>query len=249
MTIGLVTEPKSYTRKHFFCKILKLRLSEKVENTDNPFILYAEILPFSSRDFERLSPKRLKNIIYKKIRLFKKNGITKLILSDYIFKLCNAKGIDMSSFANGDGRGLFLSLLPLCLRQTAKKAGIDLFLANVCIRDSKLDRISEYLIRQLCFDTKKLYLCTQNLKPAHKFCESFCDETGLWIDVIDKIGFHCDVMLDVDNYRLRIGNDLSVCDARFGFNFCGYNVCHTDVAALLTQHSLQPTDWVYSYEK
>ncbi len=249
MTIGLITEPVSYTRKYFLYRLLKLHTCEKIINPNNPFELVAEILPYSYRTIEKLSPIRLENLIHKKVKLLQKNGVTKFILSDFLYKLCMNKKINTTYFANGNGKQIFLALLPLCLRQTTKKAGIDLFSANVCIRDSKMDRISEYLTRELCYDTKNLYLCTHNLKTASTFCESFCDETGLWIGVRDKLNFHCDIILDVDNCQLKIGTDLFVRDVKFNFDFCGYNVCHTDIATLLTSHSLTPTSWVYSYEK
>ncbi len=247
MTIGLITEPKSYTRKYFLIRLLKLRAFEKIAAVGNSFDVRAEVLPFSHQGLEKLSAFRLEKLISRRVRLLKKAGVAQLILSEYLFKLCTCKGIDTSGFANGQGRRIFLSLMPLCIRQTAKKSDIDLFSANVCIRDTKMDRISEYLIRELCYDTKKLYLCTQNSRSAKSFCETFFDETGLWVDVCDRLNFHCDILLDVDNSRLQIGNDLFVVDAKLNYNFGGYSVSHTDAATLLSKVDLSMPSWVFSY--
>lgn len=249
MTIGLITEPESYTRKHFFKRLFKIRICEKIMNTLNSFEVDAEILPYSPKGFEKMSSSRLEKLIKQKVNLLKKNGVTKLILSDNLYELCKAKCIDTSIFANGNGNEVFFKLMPLCLRQITKQSGIDLFSANVCIRDTKMDRISEYLAKELCFDTNKICLCTQNLRSATTFCESFCDETGLWIDVCNKLDFRYDILIDVDNCLIKIGNDLFVRDAKFDFNFCHFRVCHTDVASLLPSYNLSSVSWVYSDEK
>ncbi len=247
MTIGLITEPKSCTKEYFFKRILKIPVAEKLINTNNPFELNIQILPYSHKSLEAMSPLRLNNLINKKIRFFQKSGISGLILSDYLYGLCKTKSIDTTCFANGSGTKIFFALIPLCLRQTAKKSGINLFSANVCIRDTKMDRISEYLIRELCFDTKTIYLCTQNLKSAYAFCESFFDETGLWLNICDQLNFRYDVLIDVDCCQIKIGNDLYIRNAQFGFDFNGYQLCQTDVAALIPGFSSNSVTWVYSY--
>ncbi len=247
MTIGIIAEPKSYTRKFFYKRLLNIHTFEKIKDAGNPFEAIVEIVPLSRKSLERMKAVRLKKLLFKKIKLLKKNGVTKYLLSDYLLHLCQSKGIDTDIFFNGSGRKLFLKLMPLCIRQIAKKSGIDLFSSMVCISDTKMDRISEYLMRELCFDTKKLYLSTQNIKSAKAFCENFCDETGLWIDICDSPNPHCDIVLDVDSCHIKFGNDLFIRDAKFDFNLCGFNICHTDIVTLLPNQNLIPTEWVCSY--
>ncbi len=249
MTIGILTQPKSYTRKYLFKRLLKLCTYELISDDANPFDIYAEILPYQNKNLEKMTAFQLEKLINKSLISLKNRGIANVILSKYLYGLCQAKGVSTCAFANGIGKKIFLKLMPLCVRQITKKSGINLFTSNICISDSKMDRISEYLMRELCFDTKKLYLCTQNLKSANAFCESFYDETGLWINVCDRLSFYCDVILDVDNCQIKVGHDLFVRNADFGYNFYGYDICQTDTAAFISSPDLTRISWVYSYEK
>ncbi len=249
MTIGLLTESKSYTGKYFFKRLFGIRTYEKITSPLNPFDLIAEILPYPFSRLEKMSCIRLKKILGKKVKMFAKLGITKLVLSDRLYKLCKLKQIDTSHFANGNGKRIFLLLMPLCVRQVSKSAGIDLFSANVCISDFKLDRISEYLLRGLCFDTKRICLCTTNQSAAQQLCERFCDETGLWVDIRSNMDCSCDILLDVDECEVKIGHDLFVRDAKYDFFFSDYDICHTDIASLLNVSELSPVGWIYSYQK
>ena len=249
MTIGLISEPKSYTRKLLIKRFLKINVSDNITGTLNPFDMYAEVLPFSNRYLESMSANRLNKLINKKIHRLEKYGITKFILSDYLYKLCQAKDITTSSFANRCGKKLFLAISPLCIRQTAKNHSINLLRSSVCISDTKMDRISQYLLRELCFDTKKLILRTNNTDAAKNFCERFYDETGLWVEVSSVLNLNTDILIDVDNCEIKIGRDLFIRDARFDFDLCGYSVCHTDIASLLATPDLSHIQWVCGYEK
>ncbi len=249
MIIGLVTEPKTYTRKILIKRFLGIRICDNIKNPSNPFELYAELLPFSNKRLEAMSCRRLRRLLDKQLQRLKKRGVTKFMLSDYLYRLCLSKNIDTSLFSNGHGEKLFLMILPLCIRQTAKKHNINLLLSSICISDTKMDRISEYLMRELCFDTKKLVLCTDNTVSAKKFCESFYDETGLWVEVISAINSDTDIVIDVNRCELRIGRDLFVRDAGFGFDFCGYKINQCDIASLLQSPDTANIRWIFSYEK
>ncbi len=249
MMIGLISEPGSYSRKLLIKRLLGIKAFDRIINPANPFEMYAEVLPFSNKHLESMSLKRLTKLINKKTQLLEKLGITKFILSDYLYRLCISKCIATNRFANGHGKKLFLTISPICIRQTAKKYNIDLLHSSICISDTKMDRISEYLLRALCFDTKSLSLCTNNTNAAANFRESFYNETGLWVDIAATLNSDSDIIIDVDRCQIKIGRDLFIRGAVFDFDFSGYSVCHTDIASLLTKPDLTNIYWVYSYTK
>ncbi len=249
MTIGLVSEPKSYSRKLLINRFLGIKISDNIINSANPFQIQAEILPFSNKRLENMSAVRLNRLINKKVRNLEKSGITNFILSDCLYRLCQAKNVALHRFSNGCGKNLFLALSPLCIRQTAKKQNINLLRSSICISDTKMDRISEYLLRELCFDTKTLIFCTSNTKSAEAFCESFYDETGLWVDVRRTVASAADITIDIDKCEVKIGRDLFIRDAILGFDFFGYSVRQCDAASLLKNPDLTHIRWVYNYTK
>lgn len=248
MIIGLVSEPKVYTRKILIRGMLGLSVSDKVTNAENPFDLEVGILPFSRRQMDKMSARSLSaRIIKLKKRLIHK-GAQQVLISRGLKKLCDGKGIVLEELSDINGKNLFLRLAPFCIRELSKKCGIDLMKKPVCIRDAEMDRISEYLMRALCFDVKNLTICTKSKGRALRICEAFYDETGFLVRVADSLPKDAAITIDVDRCALLIGRDLCVTEAEFGYNLGGYDVSHTDVAVCLPDFTLGATEWVFSYK-
>ncbi len=248
MIIGLVSEPKDYTRKILIKGLLGIEIRDRIISEQNPFELEVGILPFSKKRMDRMSPQRFTDKILKVKKRLIKHGAEKVIISRKIKNLCEAKGIRINELSDVDGKKLFLRLIPFCLREITKKCGIDLMSKPVCIRDTEMDRISEYLMRALCFDVKNLIVCTKNTERAYAVCEAFYDETGFWVHVADDAFCSAAITIDVDNALLSVGRELCICEAEFGYELEGYDASHTDLAVCLSDISVGKAEWVFNYK-
>lgn len=249
MRIGLVTQPKTYTRRILIKRLFGTEVTDYISKEKNPFELSVQILPYSKRCLDKMSAKRLSRLVDKAISRLERYDVEKIVFSQELKLLFENKNIVHSSIDADKTRLYFLKLMPLCFRQTAKKCGINLLTSSVCISDTKMDRISAYLMRQLCFDVNDLAICTQNSERAQRLCDEFYDETGLLVQVCKEIKRNTDIVIDVDAASLRIGRDLRVCGADFGFDFSGYNVSHMDVALHLQELDYARIRWIYTYDK
>lgn len=248
MKIGLITEPKAYTGKIFFKRILGAGIREEIKNSDNPFEAVVQVLPFSKKKLMGMSPVKLKKRIKREQQRLYRCGIEKIVYSVFIKELCRDKNVLMADItSNGDK--VFLSLVPRCIRETAKKCGINLISSSICIRDIKMDRISEYLMQELCFDTKNLAISTQNIHRARMICDRFYEETGLLVDVSESFEKLANICIDVDLAEVSVGNDLIIRNVDFGFDLCGYDAQHMDFAPYLPEFKPEKIKWCYSYKK
>lgn len=249
MKLGLVTQPKTYTGRIFLKSILGIAIKEEIKHPSNPFELKVGILPFSEAMLNRMPPRRLEKVIKKQQIRLKRCGVEKIVYSDFLKKICGEKTILKEYVDDNCGNILFLKLLPIFIRQTAEKIGIDLINATICIRDSKAGRISEYLMRELCFDTKNLEVCTRERVRFEAVCDRFYEETGLLVKVLDWDMVTADVCIDVDLLELRFGRDLFVRTIDMGFDLDGYVVRHRDIAACLDKFEPDKIKCCYSHKK
>lgn len=249
MKVGLVTQPRTYTGRIFFKRILRIKIKEEIKNAANPFDLVVGIVPFSEFRLEKMKRSRLETIIRKQQQYLSSCGIKKIVYSDFLKGICKEKGVLLGEVDDETGNVVFLKLAPVCVRQTAKKCGIDLMNALVCIRDVKAGRISEYLMRELCFDTKSLVLCTQNKEHAENICEEFFEETGFLVNTLDYCIPKSDICIDVDLGEISFGPDLYVRTFDMGFELNGYEVKHTEIAACLPKLCTSEIRCQYSYKK
>ncbi len=228
VSIGLITERLTKERKYIFegCK-KKVIYSDK-----NPFELIVGEIPFSRERMPSVKERVLVRYVKKAEKLLKGNGAESIVLSD------NIKGslVDWERFERNtqQKRDIFLHTVPHAIRQFAPGCGVDLMEARVCIRDSKMDRISEYLMRELCYDIKNLVICTQNEKDGADLCEQFCDETGMPIKICKNISHGAvDVFIDVDNGFVRIGRDIVIDGIKLDFDLGGYAADSLEIASYI----------------
>lgn len=118
-------------------------------------------------------------------------------------------------------RGCFYKEIPKIVRRLASQCGVDLMRSVICIRDKKASRISEYLIRELCFDTKRILLCTEELETAEELRAAFAAETGMYVSVAgmqSEASAAADVFIDADEMKIRLGGEAFNCNSVFGFS-------------------------------
>lgn len=228
VSIGLITEQLTKEQKCIFRRCKKhVIYSEK-----NPFELIIAEIPFNRERMTSMKEKVLVRYVKKAEKLLKENGTGHIVLSDSI------KGfiMDWGMFEGNTQhkKDIFLYTIPYSVRQFAPKCGIDLMEARVCIRDSKMDRISEYLMRELCYDIKNLTICTQNEKDGTNLCERFCDETGMPVKICKNISLGAvDVVIDVDDGFVRIGRDMVIDGIKLDFDLGGYVADSLEIASYI----------------
>lgn len=249
MVIGIVTEAKDKTRNQFLTRFFKIYSKAWIKNMSNPFDSLVLILPYSKKRLANMSGRRLLKTIEKAVAYMKKCGADKVVVSDFLCGVLTAKSIACEAFGQGKTKKLFLTLAPECVRKTAELIGLDLLNASICISDTKMDRISEYLIRTLCYDTKNLTVITQNTLAAEKFCEAFFDETGLYVGIRETASRLFDVFIDVDEGLIRFGRDIFVRDVDFKYDFDGYKVKSLAAAACLKAVDTSRMICIYEYRK
>ncbi len=247
MTVGLVTQAKECRGQNFLKRLLRKKPRKMESKNKNPFDLIVEIIPFSEEALEKMSSYLLEKLITKRCKRLKHCGVDEIIYSDFLEKLLAEKAVFLRKQT---GQNLFfLKKTPACIRHTAEKCGIDLLKSTICIREVNAGRISEYLMRELCFDTKRIVICTKNKKSAREICDRFFEETGLLVNVFDYDERTANICIDTDANEVKFGPDLYVRDADLDFDFGGYKVSNIRAAGLLTEFEPQKIRWLYSHKK
>ena len=240
VSIGLITERLTKERKCIFegCR-KKVIYSDK-----NPFQLIAAEIPLGKEQVTSMKDRVLTRHVKKAEKLLKENGVETIVLSDKI----KSSIVSWGRFEDNSQqkKDIFLHAVPHAVRRFAPLCGINLMESKVCIRDSKMDRISEYLMRELCYDTKSLVICTQNKKGGVDLSERFCDETGMPVKICRDISRGTvDVFIDVDNSFVRIGRDMLIDSIKLDFDLGGYEADSLEIASYIKDFN--PVDKVTEY--
>lgn len=242
MRIGVVSE--SAEEKVIFPRYTK----ETICDDRNPFEIFAVRLPYSADKIEKLSPKRRLAVIGKAIRYLEKADICCLVLSNCL-RIYKEELADVCRFVPiPDGKEIFYKFVPDAVRRIADKGAVNLLNAKVCISAAGQDRITGYLMRELCYDIKNFTIFTDDIIRTNKLCESFAEETGLLPKTADKKNIaskNTDVLIDLDRHRVRVGRNIVIDGVEFDFKLGGYSVDMLDIAACLGDIDL--TGRVISY--
>ena len=236
MVLGFVTEQKPNTRKKRLIKLFTKITCQMVENPENGFTLLIVELPVSEQLLKKMPAKRLKKLLDKALSIVKKQT-DKVVFSNLLKKCCAKKNIPVIGPEPQKCKELLLKLAPQCVRTTAKNCGISLIDSVICIRDTKLDRISETLLRELCFDVNNVVLSTQNQVKAKALCDGFYEETGLFVRTFGEQKIRYDIIIDVDEGKIGFGRDLFVCEADLGYNLEGFEANHFEIAQMMNKKS------------
>ena len=246
MVIGVVTEAKD---KSILQRIFKFLTVKKIETEENPFKLVVVTIPYTIRNLERMGLKHCLRLQKKIVKKARKHGVLRLILTRSIMCSAFEKWKEPLVAPINDGKLLLLKLAPECIRKTASQMGEKLINQIVCISDFEMDRISEYLIRELCYDTKRITLVTRNRERAEKFSEAFFEESGLLVEVRPDLPKQHGILINVDEGYIKFGKDLYIQDIDFGYKLFGLDVKSVDITACLRETTALKFKGVYSYEK
>lgn len=248
--IGLLSETKdNETAKHFLMRFLGKSKYEIYANEANPFEMGVLCLPYTEKQLVKLRPLRLEMVIDNATRQLKVRGAERIVLSEPLYNACRSAGLAAYEPQRTERRRVFFELVPELVRKAADDCGLNTLEALICINDLKMGGVGERLIRALCYDTKRLVLCTQMRMKAERFCEEFYDDTGLSVSVSDRYVNKTDILIDIDNDLLRIGKDLYVVGADFGFDFGDYRVNPLDAVACSPPTKTERVTCVYNYSK
>ncbi len=217
MRIGIIAErrikPKSLFER--YC-------TETINSAKNPFELIISRIPYSAERLAEVSPKRIKKAVLKAEQVLKDSGIDKIIFSSLLREYSDIKTDNSSQ--------VFSYIIPDCIRNIAPKCGIYPPDCRICIRADKMDRITEYLAAELCYDTKKLILCVPDKGDASGFRERFFDETGAFAEISCDDNSDADILVDLTVPAVRIGRDILIDGIELDLDMGGCDVNFFEVA-------------------
>ncbi len=220
MQIGIISECRIKPRNPFKRYRRELIFSEK-----NPFELIIVRIPYTINEIDKISPRRIERAALKAEKILKKSGADKIIFSNLLRKY--------SGVATDSINQIFYTLIPHCIRSIAPKCNIFSPDCRICIKTAEMDRITERLATELCYDTKKLIICTPDSHDAESFQEWFYDETGFFAEITGKYTADAEIMIDLYQPSVRIGRDVLIDGIRFDFDMNGCDVNFLEVAACI----------------
>lgn len=223
--IGVLSEHPSKPEKRLLGKYTK----EVVCHSENPFELVAVKLPYSTWDIEGLSAKKRKKIFEKGLSILREGSVDRIILTDFLQRYSTEVNADSFELLK---KRMFPQWAYLCVKILAEKQRMDLLNAKVCIRDGEKERISRNLMRELCYDTRNLIICTDDVVRVKADCEAFADESGMRVKVTDKIpSGDADVFIDGEACNIRFGRNMVVDGVAFDYETGGFLVDMTELTA------------------
>ncbi len=223
LKLGIIAERQINGKRWLFEKLKSVEyLSER-----NPFELYVVKIPYrQSKSITGLQRK-----IKKATKILGEQQVETIIFSKTLKEYCENLGSER--FPEERNR-LFLKISPMCIKQITSICGMNLLESEICIRDNNPGRIMEYLLKELCFETKRIVVCTKEKELAAKICDDFYEETGFLIDISkDTDAMNADVEINVQKPSVRIGRDILIYGAELDFDLMDCDVDFLEVAACL----------------
>ena len=229
MLIGIISEHTDEKKSIFNIFKRKYKV-EKIDACGLPCELVAVRIRCHSKE---KSVQICREIEAAAIKL-RESGAKRIVLSEYLKKYKSGLSKIFS-----EGSSEFYRCFPDCVRVVAKKCGLNLLNTEICIRADKVDRISEYLLHSLCYDTKKLAIFTSDTLGAETLCDRFCEDTGLSVRILPNMDANAEILIDVDKITVKFGNSILVDGIEFDFEIEEYSVDILDIMACL-----KGFDWV-----
>ncbi len=232
MQIGIISECGIKPRNPF-----KRYRRELISSEKNPFELIIVRIPYTTREINKTSPRRIKRAVLRAEKILKKSGADKIVFTH----LLNNYSDDLTDSTNK----IFYTLIPHCIRSLAPKCKISPPDCKICIKTAEMDRITERLATELCYDTKKLIICTPESHHAESFQEWFYDETGFFAEITDKYTADAEIMINLNQPSVRIGRDILIDGIFFDFDVSGCDVNFLDIAICI--NDFNPTDKISAW--
>lgn len=196
---------------------------EVIDECKNGFCLTAVQLPYTLEQLGAVSEKKRQAAIRRGCDILLSYGVNRAVYTaglKQIYTPADAENIQI--LQSGE---LFYRLLPDLVRRLAKKCQVSRLSARLGISDAGLGRITQRLMNELCYDARYIQLYTSNLAQGEELSAMFSDEFGIPVTVSQPESFHrCDILIDLDNRRVRVGRDLVVDGLELDFEVGGYEV-------------------------
>ncbi len=197
MRIGIIAE-RRIKPSNFFERYHR----EIIDNTKNPFELIIARIPYTAEKLDKISPRRVKKAILMAEGILNVSGADKIIVTSMLKKYSDIADIDRNQ--------AFFDIVPHCIRSISPKCGIYPPDCRICIKAVKMDRIIEYLVAELCYDTKKLIISIADMNTAKSFQERFYAETGFLTEITHDHTTDTEILVDLINPSVRIGRDILI---------------------------------------
>lgn len=220
MRIGIISERRIKTRNPF-----KRYSRETIVSAKNPFELIIAGIPYSAEKLSGISPKRIKKAVLKAEEILRNSGADKIITT--------ASLKEYTSITFDSKKQIFSAVIPGCIRNIAPKCGIYPPDCRICIRADKMDRITEYLATELCYDTKKVLLYIADKSDVADFQERFFDETGALAEIVCDDSPKADILVDLTVPSVRIGRDILIDGIELDLDMGGCDVNFLDIATYI----------------
>lgn len=249
MRIGIVSECIREEEKALKRFWIRKYVTETISDINNPFEVVVLKLPYTLEKIRTMSGKRRASVFRKTVGFLEKEAVDSVVLSNGLKDYQNEIACICQKFSVADGFKLFYKFVPDAVRRISDRCSLKLLDAKVCISSMQEDRITEYLVREMCYDIKNLTICTNDVKRVKLFCDDFAKETGFFPRVVDinncasrKVA---DIFVDIDENKVRIGRNVVIDGVNFDFKLNGYPVNMLDIVACLKE--IDVSDRVISY--
>lgn len=195
-------------------------------------------------EYYRKSPKAQNNCIKRAEKLLNAQGMD-VVITDYSCKVnkpyMNAKSQYTAKICAqipaSKMEDAFWSALDKC-----HKYGVQSAQGILHIVDRNLSVTNFDLLSRLCMSVKYIYLHTES-NQAQALADRIEEEFGLFLHIESisslKFGKTPDLMIDMDNRKIRIGRDYVINTAEFSVDTRGYQVDLSPVTPLFSEDDLQ----------
>ena len=196
---------------------------EVIDEERNGFELIAVQLPYTLEQLEVLSEKKRRAALYHACDILLSHNISKAVYTAGMKRLFSPSDAwNIRILQRGE---LFSRFMPDLVRCLTKKYRLDRLSARLGISDAGLSYVTQRLMCELCFDARYIQLYTSELVRGEDLSERFSDEFGIPVTVAQAGGsVRCDILIDLDRQKLRIGRDLVVDGLELDFEVGGYDV-------------------------
>jgi hypothetical protein len=199
----------------FFHKIFGRVLVKIVDLPGFNATIYAVVLPFNASELEKMPVKRRAKFLNKALRIFKKNDIKSIIYTREVKKIFSGQSIPTKyqGFSVFTGKGVFHEFVPEAVRRIMNRKNMSNLNMRLGISDRAMSIVTEYLVKNLCYDSKYIKIYTENLNKANELEDKVYNETGLALQISpleNRDLYKSDIFIDVDELKIRMGRDLSV---------------------------------------
>lgn len=225
LNIGILSEcqRQNETERRKFFKRKPFYGVEVIDEEKNGFCLVAVQLPYTLAQLENISEKKRLAAMCRASDILLSHGVNRAVYTVGIkqfFDSAAAQGLRIVQ-----GGDLFYYFIPDIVRRLSEKCCMNKLSTRLGISDAGLGRISRRLMRELCYDARYIQLYTSDIEQGEALSALFSDEFGMPVTVSQSGNLNkCDILIDLDNRRIRVGRDLVVDGLELDFAVGGYEV-------------------------